>query len=77
MGDNETPKLGPKARASFDYGNNNVTEQRYNESLAIKANFTNWWSTKINPVNNDTCSDAIYVYPTGAKGKSSIDPPDE
>lgn len=67
-GKDEMPKIGPKARASFDYGNKNVTEARYNESLAIKANFTNWWSEEINPPNDETCSDAIYVYPAGSKG---------
>ncbi|TPX16498.1 uncharacterized protein E0L32_003792 [Thyridium curvatum] len=48
-------KIGPKARASFDYGNKNVTEGRYNEALAIKSNFTQWWSETINPPNNETC----------------------
>lgn len=64
------PKIGPKARASFDYGNKNVTEERYQESLDIKAKFTKWWSEEINPSAAETCSKAIYVYPTGSKGKS-------
>lgn len=67
-GTNESPKIGPKARASFNYGNNNVTRERYEESLGIMANFTRWWSEIINPPHPDTCSEAIYVYPAGAKG---------
>lgn len=68
VGKDEMPKIGPKARASFNYGNNNVTEARYQESLGIKANFTKWWSEEINPSNDETCSEALYVYPAGSKG---------
>lgn len=46
-----------------------MTESRYEESLDILSNFTTWWSETINPHNDETCSDAIYVYPAGAKGE--------
>ncbi|TRM64118.1 amidase signature domain-containing protein [Schizophyllum amplum] len=62
------PPINPKSRASFSYGNNNVTDASYAEALAIRANFTNWWNTAVNPTNNDTCADSIYVYPAGTAG---------
>lgn len=56
---NSKPRIGPKARASFDYGTNNVTAQRYDEALDVKSKFTEWWSEVVNPADEESVRNSV------------------
>ena len=55
----------PTARWAYGYSLPNGT---YEEAIANKTLFMNWFADEVVPYNSDSCSDAIFLYPQSSGG---------
>ncbi|KAJ3051571.1 hypothetical protein HK097_007417 [Rhizophlyctis rosea] len=67
--DGRLPFVNPVPLSRWAYGRS-LPPTAYDEAIANKTIYMNWWNTQITKPDSKTCSDSIILYPQSAAGPS-------
>jgi hypothetical protein len=70
--DGRTPFVAPSPRIRWAYGRVNITADDYQEAVARKQEYAEWFNSNVLVPDNRTCSNSLYVTPwTGSNARPS------